>query len=1040
MTCHFTSLYKWATRLAGVAVLCSVAAAQSAAPFVYDTGSELLTSGDFNGDGRQDVLVVDKSTGNSRIGYLDVNNVLTWSAPLASGVENLSGAAVGRYYANNLDSLAATAPGLNRVNLVDLSNSNSAPTAVSVIPQGIGPHTLVTLPNPQALAVLPPPTLLVGSSENGSPVEEIEQLQISATVATPGANFGETGSFDRGNTLELPDATAPSFAVGLVRGIGIDRFDLLQFTNGPGGILLSQTNLPAGGDYSFGFFNGEALPRFAFYQPGGSNLIFTALTTNSGELDFDNNSTLSLTQAVEHVFYLPPASSGTFLLQFANGVQALRFSSGAPVLGAFYGSGLSGTNNVFTGLVPLATGQFVLLDAAAGSIASSHAQVIGFDGTNFTQTKTSYLPAISTRATRANIWLFQTEPFVNDNPGFIASLNLPDWSDTILGLAGTISATAETDSGAGTGLTGIVTNTLGAPPPGAAYALANQYQDAISIFSYAPPRAAEPVVVTISPSPGVYSGSVQISFSTLQASDQVFYRAGTGDVWHPYASAFTLTNTTAVQFYGTNSAGARSQLLTADYSIASTAFTAPAYDLTNGMLSTNSTSYIAPTNTLFLSSGGTIFYGRKNLTGGSIWSINLDGSGESYITTGARPRVSRDGRYLAFSRGANVFTPTGGDVWVRDLELGTEWELYTNQTGIVGYDWDLSEPPNLILDSGCSFWSVSLSNTATLFPLPQDCSSYAPAVNPVDGSVAYFDTSGMSGGIYTGVEGGTPVKILASSAVRWPSWSPDGNHLSFAYLNNLYLPQALADIYTVSTNGSAVSQITAFTNSNDGFIHGTIWAPNYNALVGAGTIQNTNGLWIIPLTPDDQHCDCPAILLPTSPGDPIDFAGSIVVPVTPNVAMPGLFIRSEPTAEVVYWSTNYQGFALEYATNLSPTAVWTTVTGPYFLNGNYFEYHESTRSLLTTKFFRLRYPAIIVLSPSQPQLSVSFTPQPPSPQTVVAWDTNYDSYILETTTNLAAPSKWTSVTVSGVVTNGHLEYHEPYNPKKPREFFRLRWP
>ena len=946
---------RWLRGLALVLLPAVICASAGAAPFVYDTGTELLSTGDFNGDGQTDVLVIDKSTGNSRIGYLDANSLLSWSAPLPSGVENISGAAVGRFYLNTLDSLAVTAPNLNRINLVDLSHSNSVPSPVSITPQGIGPHSLVTLPNPQAAPVEPSPTLLVASSDNGLPVEEMEQLQISGTVATTMGSFGETGPFERGNTLELPDGTSPSFAVGLVRGNAGDRFDLLDFTNGSGEILLSETNLPAGGDYAFGFFNGESLPRFVFYQAGSSNVLFIPLQAASGQLSFGSPTTLTLTQALQTVFYLPPASSGAFLLQFNNGVQAVQFIGDSPELGAFYGSGLARTNSVFTGLIPLVNGRFVLLDAAAGSVASSHAQVVSFDGAHFTQRSASYLPAISSRSSRANIWLFQTEPFVNSNPGFIASLNLPDWCDGVVNLAGTISAAAETDDGASTGLTGAATNGLGATPAGAAFALVNQYQDTISIFSYASPRPPEPVVITISPSPGVYSGPIQISFSTLVASDQVLYRAGSADMWHSYTSAFTVTNSSAVQYYGTNSAG-RSQLLTADYSIATSVSAAPAYDLTNGLVSTNSGGYVAPTNVVILSSGGTIFYGRQNLTGGSIWSINMDGSGETNITTGAHPRASRDGRFLAFSRGPNVFRPEGGDVWVRDLQLGTEWEIYTNQTGIVGYDWDLSSPPNLILDSGCNFWSVSLSNTASVFSLPQDCNAVAPAVNPVDGRVAYFNSSASLGGIYTGVEGGVPNQIFASASAHWPSWSPDGTHLSFAYLNNPYLPQGLADIYTISTNGNVVSQITALTNAADGFVHGTIWAPNGDALVGAGTIQGTNGLWIIPLTPDNQHCDCPAILLPTSPGDPIDFAGSVIVAPVVSAYIPGLFIRTIPSAEVVYWSTNYQGFTLEYTTNLGPSAVWTSIDGPYFLNDNYFEYFESTASLQPTKFFRLRWP------------------------------------------------------------------------------------
>src|SRR5664279_576585 len=53
------------------------------AAFVYETGAEFLTAGDFNGDGVADVLVLDKLTGNARVGYANTSGALTWSSPLS---------------------------------------------------------------------------------------------------------------------------------------------------------------------------------------------------------------------------------------------------------------------------------------------------------------------------------------------------------------------------------------------------------------------------------------------------------------------------------------------------------------------------------------------------------------------------------------------------------------------------------------------------------------------------------------------------------------------------------------------------------------------------------------------------------------------------------------------------------------------------------------------------------------------------------------------------------------------------------------------
>lgn len=934
---------------------------RAATAFVYDTGTELLTSADFNNDAIADVLVLDKATGNLRAGLLDNAGNLSWSAPLVSGVENATSLAIGNFLTNGQNAVAVTAPDFNRINLVSLANTNSATNAVIGPVFGIGPNSLITLDNPFGAAISLPTNLLVATSHNAGNIETLERMQVfngfSITPFSP-AQFNETNLFERGNSLALNPSNSPSFAAGLARGANADRFDILQFTNAPGGILVSLTNLPAGGDYAFGNFNSETLPRFAFYQPGTSNVIFASLLAGTNGLMFGTNVSFALAEAVKNIFYLP-STPGTFLVEFSDGVQALQFSGNTPVAGNIYGGGFAGTNNVFTGIIPLANGQFVLLDAPAGAPASTHAQVMKFDGTNFSQISSSALPAISSRTTRANVWLFQTEPFVNRDPGFISSLASPDWSDFITGLPGSFSVLKESDSGSGTGLGNFVTNNLGSSPPGANFGLPNQVADGISVFSYAPPRAAEPVTITIAPPPGFYSSAIQISLSALAPGGLIYYRTAATDSWQLYATPFGLTNNTAVEYYGVGFSGADSRLLTAGYFFANSITPTTTLNLTNGVPSTNSPTAPSGGDNVVLSSGGTIFYGRKNLSGGAIWAINLDGSGDTYLTTGARPRVSHDGRYLALMRGTNVFGGSGGDIWLRDLSTGIEWKFFTNTVQIVGYDWDSASPPNLILDSGCNFWQAPLSNAAAIFPLTGSCYFAAPSVNPIDGSVAFFDSS-TGGGIRTSPATGGLSTHLTSTMVnsRWPAWSPDGTRLAFCYLNNFYANNGLADIYTVNADGSALAQISAFTNVNDGFLFGTIWTPTGKGLVGAGSIYGVNGLWLIPLTADAQQCDCPAKLLPTSSGDPIDFAGSIIAAPAPVIAKPALFIRMDQTNIVVYWSTNYQGFHLQATANLSQNISWNDITGPYFQNSSYYEYREPKTTLLATKYFQLAYPGI----------------------------------------------------------------------------------
>ena len=119
---------------------------------------------------------------------------------------------------------------------------------------------------------------------------------------------------------------------------------------------------------------------------------------------------------------------------------------------------------------------------------------------------------------------------------------------------------------------------------------------------------------------------------------------------------------------------------------------------------------------------------------------------------------------------------------------------------------------------------------------------------------------------------------------------------------------------------------------------------------------------------------------------------------------------------VVYWSTNYDGYALESATGLSGTLLWSPVSGPYFRAGPDFEYRESRTALAGQKYFRLHYPGILVLTPPEPDMALRLEPQ----AAVLNWPLNYVGYTVESTTNLSRPVLWVPLKGEYINTNGAL--------------------
>ncbi len=1000
----------------------------SGAPsFVYETPDEFLASGDFNGDGVLDVLVLDKITGNARVGYGNTNGILTWSAPLVTGVGEATGCAVGPFLHIGRDAVAVTAPALNGVNLVDLSGTNVAGSPVIVTPLGVGPHTVVPLADPLGGIAPVYNDLLTASSDNYGSAELLDLTSINAGVGTEAGQYGESGPFDRGNALQV-SVTPATFAAGLVRGSN-DTFDIWQFTN-TSAVMLSYSNLPSGSDYAFGNFNGETLPRFLFYLPGGSNLTVVSLRQPGGHFIFGAPLAVAVSEPIQGVFYENLGTNGSALILFSNGVQGLTLPGGSPVLTSIYGAGTGAAGNVFTGVVPLGNDTLTLLDAPPGGTSSVHAQVVQFDGANYTQLSSGNMPRTTTRKTRANVWLFQTEPFVNRQAGFVASFNTPDWSDGVSGLPGALTVSVQNDGGATSGLGTATADTLGAPPTGSAYGLPNQYNAAISLFSYASPQSAEPVTVTISPPPGVYDGAIQVSFSTLNAADKVLYRVGAGDSWHTYAASFPLTNDNTIQYYGTNAANpARSPLQSAAYSLGINSQPTPTVNLSNGTSTTNPPpAYVSPTNVI-LSPVGTIFYGRRSVAGlGTIWAINYDGSDDTYITTGKRPRVSRDGNWMAFMREIGGFNGlVSSSIWLRNMQTGQEHLLFSYDTTVVCYDWTLNGTA-LIMDYGCGIGLLG-TNGSFLQLLATDCYEEAPVINPVDGRIAFHDVNSSDAtveGLYVASPTTSNPKQIVSTVAgaSWPEWSPDGRNLSFVDDNSSSSVDTGTNLWVVAPDGSSLSRICDFDGTTNRFPHGALWSPDGSSLVGAGTLYGINGLWIVPLNSDRTDCQGAPTLLPTTLGDDVDFAGSIIVP-QPPASVPRVAVQRGTKGLIIYWSTNFPTYTLEYTLDLTPPILWRPIAGPYAGGGINYQYNEAFDMLVHEKIFRL--------APNIPQVFI----QGGASGVTVYWNTNLVGYTLQYTTKLVPPFAWQAIPGPYTVNGIDYNYSEPMGSLAPARFFRI---
>src|SRR5215472_1627028 len=123
-----------------------IQAAELPPGFIYETAQEFFGSGDFDGDGRMDVVIVDKESGKYRLGYQLTEGALTWEDNRPSGLKAVSGFSIGKLLVANRDALVFTSPDANQLSLADVS-SPTAPARPTLLPfdAALGPSTVVTV-------------------------------------------------------------------------------------------------------------------------------------------------------------------------------------------------------------------------------------------------------------------------------------------------------------------------------------------------------------------------------------------------------------------------------------------------------------------------------------------------------------------------------------------------------------------------------------------------------------------------------------------------------------------------------------------------------------------------------------------------------------------------------------------------------------------------------------------------------------------------------------------------------------------------------
>lgn len=534
----------------------------NAGSFSYASPTELFLSGDFDGNGRPDAVVVDRQSGVYRIAY-SIAGVDTWVPARASGVEDVSGATAGKLLALDRDALAFVSTTANRANVLAADDTAVPGLPISVFTPGIGPAVTAALEVGGA-GNTAHEDLYVGTGES-------ETLLGTRRVLVRSSGGGAFSNLVSSVTFTVPSGANPvRLKTGAAQQLAIvdqsASADTLRVFNVTAGALTFTAGVSNITDrlYAQGIFGGGSLARFLFYTYNSPRLVTRAIQEPApGTFAFGAPVTNTLAGRIRQLVVLESTPPKLLVVGPLDTPARVYNYDGtnAPVLQQEFAVP---AGDEFTGAIPLAGGNFKLFSGKSGISGRFHN--FRLSGGAYTADGSGDLPGRNVLGTPANVFLFNEEPFVSLNPRLVASLNAADWSRSV-GLGGAnVAVQAERFGSSAQGLDNPTARTLGPKPAGANRALANQFAESMSIASFQPAVGDEVEDITISPPPGPQTKAITVTIRAV-GSAQVSYRLDSSS-WRSFSNtvSFTLYRNSTVYYFARPFSGDRkSPIRTATY-------------------------------------------------------------------------------------------------------------------------------------------------------------------------------------------------------------------------------------------------------------------------------------------------------------------------------------------------------------------------------------------------------------------------------------------------------------------------------------------
>ncbi len=515
------------------AALLAACGLATAADSTHELRHALLARGDFNGDGRADLAVVERSTGLVRVARVAADGSLGWGQGHHSGISPATGVASGRLLLAGRDALAVTGTWANRTNLFDFANPAAVPVPLSVFSPPVGPTGVAAAQVSGGTAL---EEIVLHHTENGTVPQGRAFVRFSGSPVVPQV-FVPAAPAPPVAELELRPRRLEGMATAAVGSFNgtllVEGFRVLRVGTTPVQVLASLNGLPVGSHFVHADFDGAATTspaQFVFFRRGSPTLYLASLSAANAFIALP---LADAGEAVEQVTAVAATGGGwNLLVVFESGWAQLFAFNGqsAPVPGESFAAPADG---IFQGVFASGPGDFHLLAGPRG-LPLTRAHRFTWNGSSHAANGISELPELRAGRATSNVFAFNKDPFIATDAVLLGSFSAGEWTRDGALNGGNLEARQARFAGPADGLGGFQPVVLGSAPAGTTHVMTNQIpsgQPGVASYAsaYGPTAALGRTTgeVTIDPAPGRMLRAIRPRF-TIPPGVSVFWRIGGG--------------------------------------------------------------------------------------------------------------------------------------------------------------------------------------------------------------------------------------------------------------------------------------------------------------------------------------------------------------------------------------------------------------------------------------------------------------------------------------------------------------------------------